>query len=505
MVRPGAAGKRGTAAGGARKRKARDDFFEADDEEAEFLGSGDEGARVAGGGASSSGEDEAERAETADEKRLRLAKEILAQARALGGADDGAAADRLRDDAADAAGRLRRQIAARLRVPPLPPLSAGTRLPPGARLLGGHRLAVTAVALTPDDAVVYSVSKCGAVVRHDVETGARTRLGAPAPGGAARPAGPEWVAPAARQGACGALLAVAVSSDGRHLAVGGGDALVHLYDARSGAHVRAFPGHKGPVTALAFREGASTLFSGSLDRAVKIWELDDMAYVDTLFGHQAGVLSLAAGRAERALSSGGDRTVRVWKVPEESQLVFRGACPTIECARYLSGSEWVTGAADGSVALWSAAKKKPIFVARRAHVDPAAADATDARGAGGVGGAACAWVGAVATCRGADLVASGAGDGALRLWRAAAPGGGPPRSLEPLGALPVRGFVNALALARSGRFLVAGLGQEPRMGRWLRDGAARNGVLVAPLDLAGEDAAEEEESGSEGGSGDESD
>ena len=28
--------------------------------------------------------------------------------------------------------------------------------------------------------------------------------------------------------------------------------------------------------------------SGSLDRSIKLWSLDDMAYVDTLFGHQAG-------------------------------------------------------------------------------------------------------------------------------------------------------------------------------------------------------------------------
>jgi len=42
------------------------------------------------------------------------------------------------------------------------------------------------------------------------------------------------------------------------------------------------------VTCLAFREGTHELFSGSLDRSVKLWSLDDMAYVDTLFGHQAG-------------------------------------------------------------------------------------------------------------------------------------------------------------------------------------------------------------------------
>ena len=50
-----------------------------------------------------------------------------------------------------------------------------------------------------------------------------------------------------------------------------------------------------------------------------------MGYVETLFGHQDPVLSLDALRGETAVSVGGmDKTVRYWKVAEESQLVFRG-------------------------------------------------------------------------------------------------------------------------------------------------------------------------------------
>ena len=57
--------------------------------------------------------------------------------------------------------------------------------------------------------------------------------------------------------------------------------------------------------------------------AVKLWSLDDQAYVDTLFGHQAEVLGIDAGRQERAVTVGADRTSRLWKIPEESQLIFR--------------------------------------------------------------------------------------------------------------------------------------------------------------------------------------
>lgn len=50
-----------------------------------------------------------------------------------------------------------------------------------------------------------------------------------------------------------------------------------------------------------------------------------MSYVETLFGHQDSITALDALRAETAVSAGGqDRTVRYWKIVDESQLVFRG-------------------------------------------------------------------------------------------------------------------------------------------------------------------------------------
>ena len=50
-----------------------------------------------------------------------------------------------------------------------------------------------------------------------------------------------------------------------------------------------------------------------------------MGYVDTLFGHQDHVVDVDALRGETAVSVGArDRTVRFWKVIDETQLVFRG-------------------------------------------------------------------------------------------------------------------------------------------------------------------------------------
>lgn len=81
--------------------------------------------------------------------------------------------------------------------------------------------------------------------------------------------------------------------------------------------------------------------------------------------------------------------------------------------------------------------------------------------------------------------ASGAGNGSIKLWAVRSSQKGRPDSMEALGELPASGFVNGLQIASSGRFLVAGLGQEPRLGRWARDASARNGILVHQLNLSG--------------------
>ncbi len=78
--------------------------------------------------------------------------------------------------------------------------------------------------------------------------------------------------------------------------------------------------------------------------------------------------------------------------------------------------------------------------------------------------------------------ASGAADGVIRLW-AVQEGKAMAQTLAPIGGLPARGFVNALHIARSGRFVLAGMGQEPRLGRWARDSQARNGLLLHSLSL----------------------
>ncbi len=131
--------------------------------------------------------------------------------------------------------------------------------------------------MTSDSRSVFSCSKDGALIKWDLESGSKTYIKKSRSKDASRQL----------SGYLSELLCVALSSDDRYVASGGRDNCVRVFDARSKfAEINSFTGHRGAVTSLAFRNQSYSLFSGSQDRCIKHWNLSEMGYVETLFGHQ---------------------------------------------------------------------------------------------------------------------------------------------------------------------------------------------------------------------------
>lgn len=302
-----------------------------------------------------------------------------------------------------------------------------------------------------------------------------------------------------------------------------------------------------------------------------------MGYVETLFGHQDPVTSIDALRGETAISAGGqDKTVRYWKIVDETQLVFRGGGRSkvrelleegvvpeatediaegskksvkqqegfvegrIDCVAMLDETTFLSGGDSGSISLWSTTKKKPLFSQPLAHgieehvseYEPSSVKNPR-------------WITSIAALPYSDLFASGAclrtlrsshcidsfcssiptgsWDGKVRLWKLdrasasqnaiASSSSFQSRSFSHLYDIEIPGVINSLQFVRTpvgalhdhvwlkrGSFasapnalsvpgkeqdilLVVGVGQEPRLGRWLKvkDGGARNATIIFAL------------------------
>ncbi|KAF1794865.1 G-protein beta WD-40 repeat [Phytophthora cactorum] len=411
--------KRGTTAQPQRKKRALgDDAFD--------WGKGDSNDRE-------------EQKETAQEKRLRLAKEYLGKitAQEAGGTDDeddegdgveGRVGARLQQDALEAMGKLFKKVATDYAEFEFDSDST--------KFLKGHRLPVTSLCLLEDGKTAFSAAKDGSLLRWDLAQQKKTKLTLPKDDVAAEKATTD-------KDRC--ILALAASSDGKFLASGGRDKLVRVWDVEKGELQESFTGHRDAVSALAFRLRSHSLFSGSFDRSIKHWNLTEMGYVETLFGHQSEVNGLDSLYKERVVSCGRDRSVRVWKIPEETQLVFYGNSGSMDCVKMVTDEYYVTGGDDGSLSLWFNGRKKPVCVVPNAH---------DGK-----------WISSVAVMPRTDLVASGSSDGTQS---------------DPVASIPLEGFVNALCFDSKARFLLAGVGQEHRLGRWEKL-KVKNGIAIIAL------------------------
>jgi len=273
----------------------------------------------------------------------------------------------------------------------------------------------------------------------------------------------------------------------------------------------------------------------------------------------------------RAVTAGArDKTIRFWKVVDESQLVFRGGGRSrvreileggvgagedeededeeggsrkerkkgkgkgkeksgkyvegsLECVAMVDESHFLSGGDSGSICLWNTNKKKPIFTYPLAHglathVSETEGDIHTPR-----------WITSIACLPYSDFFASGSWDGQIRLWR-----------LDPKlksfssfpQSIPAPGIVNSLQLVtpptngsidlaswrspsssspvvngdgkkkaqqqQEEALLVAAVGQEPRLGRWMRlkGSEGKNAIVLAHF-VTGQPV-EEKEDGEEG-------
>jgi WD40 repeat protein len=79
------------------------------------------------------------------------------------------------------------------------------------------------------------------------------------------------------------------------------------------SHVSTFEAHKGEVYALVFSEVDHTLFSGSNDNTIKVWDTGSKTCITTLQGHKIGICCVYISPQMRRLFSGAsDATIKVW-------------------------------------------------------------------------------------------------------------------------------------------------------------------------------------------------
>jgi WD40 repeat protein len=158
---------------------------------------------------------------------------------------------------------------------------------------------------------------------------------------------------------------VALSTDGKLVASGGADGLVHVWNAGDGSLQREFAGHSGPVHAVAFAENGSSLASGGEDGNVFLWRLGenkkDKGSPVSLKGHAGPIHAIVFLGSKKIASAGQDGTIKLWDVgKEKARQSLNAPAPILALAAPRQGGLLASASKDGTILLWDPSDGKKL-------------------------------------------------------------------------------------------------------------------------------------------------
>ncbi|MDX1946374.1 MAG: hypothetical protein SFU86_13315, partial [Pirellulaceae bacterium] len=159
------------------------------------------------------------------------------------------------------------------------------------------------------------------------------------------------------------LEAVAVSPDGKKLAMGGWGSEVRIVEVDSGKPLAVLPTGASYVFALAFSPDGSQLAIGSNSKPdyLALWDVATGKKTRGLPGHRDAVLSVAFSRDGQQIVTGSyDNTARLWNLARGTSREFVGHDWWVWSAAFSPDEKRIlTASQDGSALVWNVATGEP--------------------------------------------------------------------------------------------------------------------------------------------------
>jgi WD40 repeat protein/beta-lactamase regulating signal transducer with metallopeptidase domain len=197
---------------------------------------------------------------------------------------------------------------------------------------------ILAMVYSPDGRLLATAHENGLIVLRSASTGELVRT--------LDPAG----------GQDEAATCLVFSRDSKTLFTGSADRTVRLWDVETGKTRASLTGHTSWVYALALAPDGKTLASAGYDKVIRLWGLDTLKEKATLSGHKAAVRALAFAPDGKTLASGaGDHSIKLWDLDSlKEKATLTGHEGTVRALTYSPAGLLASGAEDATVRLWDA-------------------------------------------------------------------------------------------------------------------------------------------------------
>lgn len=208
---------------------------------------------------------------------------------------------------------------------------------------------------------------------------------------------PKWNCTHTLSGHTNIIYSVAFSPNGMVVASGSDDKTIKIFRVQNGQEIVTLNGHTNSVYAVAFSPDGELLASSSHDQTIKLWRMKDGKEIRTLKGHNHSVYSVVfSPDGEILASSSWDTTIKIWRIKDGQEVrILKGHNSLVYSVAFspngqlLASSSW-----DKTIKIWRVQDGKLIHTLK-GHQD---------------------WVRCVAFSPDGELIASGSHDKTIKIW-----------------------------------------------------------------------------------------